>query len=59
MDEKLEIQLGSEKNVTSVNVDNNVNIELSNNVSEIMEYDIRNVLSATEVFDVEREENEI
>lgn len=51
----MEILLNSLKNIESVNVDNYEKIELSNRVSEINEYDVRNVLSATEIFDAERE----
>lgn len=59
MDEKQEILLGSTKNVDSVNVDNYQKIELDNNPGQIIEYDIRNALSATEIFDAEREANDI
>jgi hypothetical protein len=55
----VEILLNSLKNIDSVNVDNYSNVELSNKLSLIHEYDIQNVLSATEVFDAEREANEI
>lgn len=55
----MEILLNSLKNINSVNVDNYDKVELSNKLSLIHEYDIRNVLSATEVFDAEREANEI
>jgi hypothetical protein len=59
VDNQLQILLNSNKNVKSVNVDTFNKIELNNNISEITEYDIRNVLSATEVFDAEREANEV
>ncbi len=55
----MEILLNSLKSINSVNVDNFDKIELSNKLSLIHEYDIRNILSATEVFDAEREANEI
>ena len=58
MDEKLQILLGSCKNVNSVDVDNFQKIELENKPAPILEYDIRNALSATEIFDAEREANE-
>jgi len=54
----VEILLNSLKNVNSVNVDNYEKIELSRKVSLINEYDIGNILSATELFDTEREANE-
>jgi len=55
----VKILLNSLKNVASVNVDNYENIKLSNKLSLINEYDIRNILSATEIFDSEREASEI
>ena len=57
MDKKLEILLNSEKNVNSVNTDVYDKIELETTTQTITEYDVRNVLSATEVFDIERQEN--
>jgi hypothetical protein len=53
----VEILLNSLKNIHSVNVDNFEKIELERKVSVINEYDIRNILSATETFDTEREAN--
>jgi hypothetical protein len=51
----VEILLNSLKNVHSVNVDNYEKVELIRKVGAINEYDIRNILSATEIFDAERE----
>lgn len=59
MDEKVQILLGTCKNVHSVDVDNYQKIELENKPSQILEYDIRNALSATEIFDAEREASQI
>jgi len=59
MDKKVEILLNSYQNVDSVNVDTYEKVELSNNANKITEYDIRNVLSATEVFDAERKANPV
>jgi len=59
MDEQLEILLHQYQNVASINVDAFNTIQLTNNAVEINEYDIRNVLSVTEVFDAEREANQI
>lgn len=59
MDENIKILLNSNKNVDSINVDSYHKIELNNRRSPILEYDIRNVLSATEIFDIEREANEV
>lgn len=55
----MEILLNSLKNVHSVNVDNYEKFELTRNVGVINEYDIRNILSATEIFDAEREANPV
>jgi hypothetical protein len=55
----VEILLNSKKNIASVNVDMFEKFELSNNPALINEYDIRNILSATEIFDAEREANDI
>ena len=55
MDEKVQILLGSTKNIHSVDADNYQTIELESKPAEILEYDIKNVLSATEIFDTERE----
>ena len=59
MNENLEILLGSTKNIASVNVDNYEKIEIINKTSQIMEYDVKNALSATEIFDAEREANDV
>lgn len=59
MDEKLEILLNEEKNIESINVDNSMKVELSNKPALINEYNIRNVLSVTELFELEREENQV
>lgn len=59
MDKKLEIQLGIHKNVNSINVDNYDKIELLNTQNELLEYDIRNVLSVTEVYENERQNTEV
>lgn len=59
MDEKHQILLGFNKNVNSVNVDTHVRIELTNKTDELLEYNINNSLSASDVFDAEREASEI
>lgn len=59
MDKRVEILLGSEKNINSVNVDNYERIELTNNVSELNEFTVNDVVNSTEVFDAEREENQV
>lgn len=59
MDEKLDILLGNEKNINSINVDNTIKIELMNNLSEITEYTVNDVVNSTEQFDLERQENEV
>jgi hypothetical protein len=55
----VEILLNSFKNIRSVNVDNFDKFELRNNPALLNEYDIRNVLSVTEIFDAEREANPV
>lgn len=59
MDEKLVILLNGEKNIESVNVDVPTKIELISQSTQINEYNIRNVLSVTELFNLERQETEI
>ena len=59
MDEQLEILLHQYQNISSVNVDMFNTIQLTQNAVEINEYDIRNILSVTDVFDAEREANQI
>lgn len=56
MNNKLQIQLGETKNINSVNVNNFINLLLSRRSKLINEYNIRNVLSATEIYEREREE---
>jgi len=58
MDNKIEILLNSQKNITSVNVDTYNKIELISNQKLINEYDVNRILNATELFDAEREVNE-
>ena len=59
MNNEVEILLNSYKNVKSINSDVYHKFELSDNISEINEYDIRNIVNATSVFDAEREANQI
>ena len=59
MDEKFKILLGSAKNVNSVNVDTYARIELNNKIDEITEYNINNTISASDIFNAEREASEI
>lgn len=55
----MEIQLNSYKNIASVNVDSYDKVELTNKSAEITEYDIRKVISASDIFEAEREANQI
>lgn len=55
----MEILLNNKRNIKSINVDSFNKIELNNSISPIMEYDRKNMLSASEIFDIEREENAI
>jgi hypothetical protein len=59
VDKSIQIQLGSEKNINSTNVDIYDKIILNNQRKEILEYNIRNVLSTTEVFETERQNTQI
>jgi len=59
MDEKVEILLGSEKNINSVNTDSYSKIELTRNTSELTEFTVNDVVNSTEVFDEERAVNQV
>lgn len=59
MNENIKILLNSKKNINSVNLDSNNKILLSNNQTELTEYDINNIINATQVFDIERESTNI
>jgi hypothetical protein len=59
MDKQIKILLNSAQNINSVNLDIFDKIELDVLPKEITEYNIRNVVNATEVFDAEREENQV
>lgn len=59
MDIQSQILLHSQQNVNSVNVDMFEKVSLTNKVSEITEYDIDNVVDASELFNIEREANAI
>ena len=55
----MEILLNSGKNIKSTNSDLFNKIELNAKVAPMLEYEINNVLSSTEIFDNERENNSI
>jgi hypothetical protein len=55
VDKNIEIQLGSTKNIDSTNVDTYDRIKLDNQRNEILEYNIKNILSITDVFEAERQ----
>jgi len=59
MDNKVQILLGSKKNINSVNTDSYTKIELVRNASEINEFTVNDVVSSTEVFDEERSANQV
>jgi len=59
MDKQIEILLGSQKNINSTVVDTNERIGLFNCVSKLTEYNINEEINATDLFNSEREENEI
>jgi len=55
----VKILLNSKKNISSVNADTYYNIELSNRISLLTEFEIDNTISAADVFDTERENSEV
>jgi len=59
VDKNIEIQLGSTKNINSTDVDTYEKIKLDNQRNEILEYNIKNILSVTDVFEAERQNTEI
>ena len=59
MDKNIQIQLGSTKHINSTDVDTYDKIQLNNQRNKILEYNVRNVLSITEVFDLERQNTPI
>lgn len=59
MDKNIEILLGSEKNSNSVNIDNYERIELYNKTSKLIEYQVNKSVSSTNIFDSERENNQV
>jgi len=59
MNNKVEILLGNQKNINSVNVDNYERFELTKKESRITEFNVNDVVNATEIFDDERENNSI
>lgn len=59
MENITKILLGSKKNVNSVDVETYTRIELGNKKQIISEYDQNNFISASDVFNSERQENDI
>lgn len=59
MDKMVEILLGSEKNIDSVNTDSYSKVELVRNTSELNEFTVNDVVNSTVVFDAERQENQV
>lgn len=59
MDGSVKILLNNLKDIDSVNVENYEKVAFSTKNANILEYNIKNVLSATEIFDAEREANPI
>lgn len=58
MDKTIEILLGSQKNITSIDVDMFDKVQLFTNESELTEYDVYDSLSSADVFDKERENSQ-
>lgn len=59
MDNNFQILLGNRRNVDSINTNMSGKIELFNDLREITEYEVNDILSATEIFNNERESNPI
>lgn len=59
MDRKLEILLGSQRDINSVNTEEFTKAELTRKTSEITEFSVNDIVDATEVFDEERESNAV
>jgi len=59
MDRKLEILLGSQRNVESVNTEEFTKAELTRKTSEITEFTVNDVVDSTQVFDDERAANPV
>ena len=55
MNNDYKIRLGELKNVNSVNVDNNINLQLDRNQRILTEYDISNILDVSQQFNDERD----
>lgn len=59
MSDVVQIQLGSAKNVNSVNVDQNLNIGLESSVKELLSYNESSVIDVSRLFEAERQESEV
>jgi hypothetical protein len=55
MDRNVEIQLGETTNISSINVDNYINLTLENNQNRIVEFDVKHMLDISEQFEIERQ----
>lgn len=55
MDNQYQIQLGSFKSVNSINVDQNIDINLSSDKKELLNYDQTNVIDVADLFNTERQ----
>lgn len=51
------IQMGSSKNVNSINIDMYKTLYLKNNVSNLNEFDINRIVNSSDLFESEREKN--
>jgi len=59
MDKKIDILFGPSKNVDSVAVDTYDQLALEKKSNLLLEYDVRNILSVTDVFEAERQGTEV
>ena len=58
MDKQVKILLGDKKNIDSTNTDLHDNISLTNEISEIVEYDVHKTISSSEQYIKERENSD-
>ncbi len=59
MSDQIQIQIGTAKNVDSVNVDQNLNISLQSSTKELLSYNESSVIDVSALFDAERQESEV
>jgi hypothetical protein len=58
MSEVIQIQIGTAKNVDAINVDQNLNVELTSSHKELLSFNESSVINVSELFNSERQESE-